>query len=152
MNDPYILQPNFHPYKLGQIKNSSEMMLLGDAAEIGNVFGPGGTWASTANYFGIQGNDAFYCQQSLTLRQAQQFFPAGRDSGTNQDWPTYSAFYASATGNQLRFRHVNNTQMNMLFADGHAAPFHFNRPGFGGTDLQFKNFIPDPMQPNILTP
>lgn len=141
------------PYKLSQITRSSEMILLGDSAEIGNVFGPGGTYATTANYFALQGASTSYCQQWATLLQAQTFWPTGIDAGLNQDFTTYAAMETStgpngATGNQLRFRHANNTRMNCLFADGHAASFHFSRVGFGGTDLQFSNFIPDNFDPN----
>ena len=151
-NRPNAAVPNFSQYRFSQIRRSAEMMLLGDAAQIGNVFGQPGTWATTADYFGIQGNDAFYCQQSLTLQQAHQYFPNGISAGTNEDFPSYAAFYASASGNQLRFRHLNNRQMNVLFADGHAGSFYFKHAGFGGTDLKFRNFIPDPILPNVLAP
>jgi prepilin-type N-terminal cleavage/methylation domain-containing protein/prepilin-type processing-associated H-X9-DG protein len=141
------------PYKLSQIPRSSEMILLGDSAEIGNVFPAGGTYASTANYFALQGASTSYCQQWATLLQAQTFWPTGIDSGLNQDWTTYAAMETAAgpngaTGNQLRYRHANNTRLNCLFADGHAGSFRWSRAGFGGTDLQFKNFIPDNFDPN----
>jgi prepilin-type processing-associated H-X9-DG protein len=38
---------------------------------------------------------------------------------------------------------MHNTQANALFADGHAASFVFKRRGYGGTDMQYKNFILD---------
>jgi prepilin-type processing-associated H-X9-DG protein len=46
-------------------------------------------------------------------------------------------------GNDLRFRHIGNTQMNALFFDGHVDSFHYKHPGTGGTDLQWKNFVLD---------
>jgi prepilin-type N-terminal cleavage/methylation domain-containing protein/prepilin-type processing-associated H-X9-DG protein len=141
------------PYKLSQIPRSSEMILLGDSAEIGNVFGAGGTYACTANYFALQGASTSYCQQWAVLTDAETFWPTGIDAGLNTDWTSYAAMETTtgpngATGNQLRFRHVNNTRLNCLFADGHAGSFHWSRPGFGGTDMQFKNFIPDNFDPN----
>jgi prepilin-type N-terminal cleavage/methylation domain-containing protein/prepilin-type processing-associated H-X9-DG protein len=143
-----------YPYKFSQIPRSAEMMLLGDAAEIGNVFNfyPG-TYAATANYFALQGASTSYAQQWATLADAWAQWPDGIDAGLNLDWKTYTAMENAtgpngSTGNQLRFRHIQNTTMNVLFADGHAGSFHFNRPGFGGTDLQWKNFIPDNFDPN----
>jgi len=146
-------KPTLSPYKFSQIPRSSEMVLLGDSAEIGNVFGPAGTYACTANYFALQGASTSYCQQWATLPQAIQSWPSGIDAGLNKDWSTYVAMENAtgpngSTGNQLRFRHNNNTTMNVLFADGHAGSFHWKRSGFGGTDLQFKNFIPDDFNPD----
>ena len=144
--------PPFHPYKLSEIRRSSEMMLAGDSAEYGNVFGQAGTFACTANYYALQSASTSYCQKWATLPVAVQSWPTGIDAGMNKDWVSYAVFYAStgpngSTGNQLRFRHNNNTTMNTLFADGHAGSFHWRRPGFGGCDLQFKNFIPDDFNP-----
>jgi prepilin-type processing-associated H-X9-DG protein len=50
-----------------------------------------------------------------------------------------------AAATDIRFRHLNNRQANAVFVDGHAAGFRWNRPGLGGSDLQFKNFILDDM-------
>lgn len=141
-----------NPYKYSQIPRSSEMMLLGDSAEIGNVFTFQGTYAAVANFFALQGASTSYCQQWATLQQAEISWPNGIDAGLNQDWTRYSTMESAtgpngATGNQLRFRHLNNTIMNVLFADGHTDSFHYKRPGFGGCDLQFKNFIPDNFNP-----
>jgi prepilin-type processing-associated H-X9-DG protein len=33
-----------------------------------------------------------------------------------------------------------------LFVDGHVDSFRWQRPGFGGSDLQFKNFILDDLR------
>jgi len=82
------------------------------------------------------------------LQQAQTRWPNGPDAGMNRDYATYLAMENDtgpngATGVDIRFRHINNTQGNALFADGHAEGFRWKRPGFGGSDLQFKNFILD---------
>lgn len=142
--------PNFTVYRLSGIKNSSDVMLLGDAAEIGNLFTAPNTWASGQNFYALQGPGEFYCTQSLDLQQAETLFPNGPDSGTNQDWPSYGALDTSANGNDLRFRHLNNKSMNALMADGHVESFHYNHTGFGGSDMKWKNIIPDPMLPNVL--
>lgn len=142
-----------YPYQFSQIPRSAEMMLLGDSAEIGNVFTGPNTWAAVANYFALQGASTSYAQQWATLSMAWAQWPDGIDAGLNKDWTKYTSMENAtgpngATGNQLRFRHIGNTTMNVLFADGHVGSFHFNRPGFGGTDLQWKNFIPDNFDPN----
>ena len=46
----------------------------------------------------------------------------------------------------MRFRHLGNTVANALFVDGHVGSFHWKRPGFGGSDLEFKNFILDDLR------
>jgi prepilin-type N-terminal cleavage/methylation domain-containing protein/prepilin-type processing-associated H-X9-DG protein len=142
-----------YPYKLSQIPRNAEMMLLGDSAEIGNVWTLPNTWACDANYYALQGASTSYAQQWATLAMAWAQWPDGIDAGLNKDWTKYTSMQNAtgpngATGNQLRFRHLTNTTMNVLFADGHVGSFHFSRPGFGGTDLQWKNFIPDNFDPN----
>ena len=49
----------------------------------------------------------------------------------------------------LRFRHNGNSQGNALFADGHARGLHYNRPGLGGSELRFDNFILDNMMQGL---
>jgi prepilin-type processing-associated H-X9-DG protein len=149
--------PPCHPYKYSQIPRSAEMMLLGDSAECGDVFGPLGTYAAYSNYFALQGVSTSYAQQWATLALAWAQWPDGIDAGLNVDWKNTTGMESAtgpngATGNQLRFRHLQNTVMNVLFADGHCGSFHFSRPGFGGTDLQWKNFIPDNFDPYPLNP
>ena len=46
----------------------------------------------------------------------------------------------------MRFRHLKNTTANALFVDGHVGSFHWKRPGFGGSDILFKNFILDDLR------
>ncbi len=149
------------PFKLAQIKRPAEIIMMIDAAQIGNQGLAGtsltGTWAADADVWLIQGENVQWnwfqpgwLNQPSLLAYCQTFFPNGPDAGLNQDWSTYdqmesasqpSAF--NARGSDLRFRHMNNTQANALFCDGHCGSFSFKHPGLGGSDLQFKNFILD---------
>ena len=135
------------PFKISQIKRASDIIMIMDAVQIGNEEGAN-TWAADADVWLIQGNSTSYCQNWATLQQAQTRWPNGPDAGMNRDYATYLAMENDtgpngATGVDIRFRHINNTQGNALFADGHAEGFRWKRPGFGGSDLQFKNFILD---------
>jgi len=57
---------------------------------------------------------------------------------------------AGAAAIDLRFRHLNNRRANAVFVDGHAGSFTWKKPGKGGSDLQFRNFILDNMYVNDL--
>jgi prepilin-type processing-associated H-X9-DG protein len=92
-----------------------------------------------------------YCQNWATLADCQQQFPQGPDAGLNKDYATDGAMIYDmgpngATGNIIRFRHMKNRIANALFLDGHVGSFHWSRPGFGGSDLQFRNFILDDLR------
>jgi prepilin-type N-terminal cleavage/methylation domain-containing protein/prepilin-type processing-associated H-X9-DG protein len=144
------------PYKVGMVKRPSDIIMVMDAAQIANegisTTAFTGTWMADADLWDIQ--SAF---QSNLLAHAYSLlqwyntnFPSGPDAGFNKDWQTYAQMtgaqvrtpYFSA-GNDLRFRHNNNSQSNALFFDGHCDSFHYKHPGTGGTDLQWKNFILD---------
>ncbi len=148
-----------HPFKIEQIKRPSEIILVMDASQIGNQgiakFNSNtylGTWAADADLNRIQGSlvqTQWPYHQNLLL-YAESY--GSVDAGLNKDYQTYYAMDTdtgpySATGNDIRFRHMNNTQANALFADGHTDSFHFKHPGYGGTDLQYKNFILDDYRP-----
>lgn len=135
------------PFKLAQIKRSSDIIMVMDAVQIGDTEGPG-TWASQADLWLVQGNSTGWCQNWATLQQCQSFWPNGPDAGLNKDYQTTNDMVGDtgpngATGVDMRFRHMNNTVGNALFCDGHAGSFHWSRPGFGGSDVQFKNFMLD---------
>jgi prepilin-type N-terminal cleavage/methylation domain-containing protein/prepilin-type processing-associated H-X9-DG protein len=144
------------PFKIEQIKRPSDIILVMDASQIGNqgigVYDSStylGTYCADAdlNYIQAEGEQNQWTAQPNPLLYAETNYP-GVDAGLNKDYPTYHAMYIDkgayyAEGNDIRFRHMNNTQANALFADGHADSFHFKHPGYGGTDLQFKNFILD---------
>ena len=141
------------PFKLEQIKRPGEIIMLMDAAQIGNQGLPAplsGTWAADADLWLIQGSNCQWQwpQPGGLLSYCQNTWPQGPDAGMNKDYGTYIQMESdtgpdNAFGNDMRFRHMNNTLANALFCDGHVESFHWKRPGSGGTDLQFKNFILD---------
>ncbi len=136
------------PFKLAQIKNASEMVLLMDAAQIGNQGAGGGykdVWAADADLTFLQGVN--YDCRKLNLEQMVALYPLGPDAGTNKDFALYVLLQTSSgpngsKGNDMRFRHMKNTQANALFADGRADVFHYKQPGPGGSDIQWRNLIP----------
>jgi prepilin-type N-terminal cleavage/methylation domain-containing protein/prepilin-type processing-associated H-X9-DG protein len=148
-----------YPFKIGQIKRPSDIIMVMDAAQIGEQDGPN-TWAADADIWLIQGT---YCQDwwyqtpgtggaGGSLVYCEETWPTGPDAGLNKDYATYLDMESDtgpnqAMGNDVRFRHMNNTAANALFVDGHCGTFHFNHPGYGGTDLQFKNFMLDDFRP-----
>jgi prepilin-type N-terminal cleavage/methylation domain-containing protein/prepilin-type processing-associated H-X9-DG protein len=135
------------PFKLAQVRRSSDIIMIMDAVQIGDEIGPN-TWSSDAKFWLLQGISTNYCHNWATLQQAQTQFPKGPDAGLNKDYINsgamlYDTGANGATGTDVRYRHMNNKQANAVFCDGHASSFHWTRPGFGGTDMQFKNFILD---------
>jgi prepilin-type N-terminal cleavage/methylation domain-containing protein/prepilin-type processing-associated H-X9-DG protein len=147
------------PYKIGMVKRPSEIMMAMDAAQIateGLPTGLTGTWMADADVWNIQNGFQSNLLAHSTNLIGWYMSPTGGgmingpDAGFNKDWQTYSQMTSMratspyfSLGNDLRFRHLNNTQMNALFFDGHCDSFHYKHPGSGGTDLQFKNFILD---------
>lgn len=135
------------PFKVAQIRRPSDTIMMMDAAQIGNQGVP---WSSDADLWLIQGSyvqDQWF-QPGGLLAYCVQNWPQGPDAGMNKDYATYADMESDtgpndAMGNDLRFRHMNNTQANALFCDGHCETFHWKHPGTGGTDLQFRNFILD---------
>jgi len=154
--------PGAIPMKAGQVKRPSEIIMLGDAALIGNeglnTTTYTGTWQADADFWGLQANlwQLYWPTPAGILASYQAAgFPQGPDAGLNQDWPSDKIMSATtgpngSSGNDLRFRHLNNTTANFLFVDGHVDTFHWKKPGSGGTDLQFKNFMLDDTRPNDL--
>jgi prepilin-type processing-associated H-X9-DG protein len=139
------------PFKLGQVRRSAEILMLMDSSQFYNNGLGDNTWASFTTLWAMQAISTNYCQNWATLAEAQQQFPNGPDAGLNKDYKndgdmTYDTGPNGATGNNMRFRHMKNTVANALFLDGHVGTFHWKRPGFGGSDLQFKNFILDDLR------
>jgi prepilin-type N-terminal cleavage/methylation domain-containing protein/prepilin-type processing-associated H-X9-DG protein len=139
------------PLKVEQVRRPGDMIMIMDAAQIGNEGNINGTWATDADFWLLQGSyiqNLWFWPGGL-MNYCYQQYPQGPDAGLNQDWINYgdmeSASNASGTslGNQLRFRHLNNTTTNALFADGHAASFHYSHPGSGGCDIRWQNLILD---------
>ena len=147
--------------KLEQVKRPGEIIMLGDAALIANEGLSGslnGTWQSDADFWELQ-NDQCNLHWATPLSETMLIEglknPQGPDAGLNQDWQNYNAMEGASgannsLGNDLRFRHMNNTTANFLFVDGHVDTFHWKKPGSGGTDLQWKNFLLDDTRPGDL--
>jgi len=139
------------PYKLTQVRRSSEIIMLADAAQIGDELGFDNTWAADTTLWMIQSGSTNYCQNWATLADCEQQFPKGPDAGFNKDYLKIGAMQfdgdpSTGTASNLRFRHMKNTAANALFVDGHVGTFHWKHPGFGGSDLQFRNFILDDLR------
>jgi prepilin-type N-terminal cleavage/methylation domain-containing protein/prepilin-type processing-associated H-X9-DG protein len=145
------------PYKVGMVKRPSDIIMVTDAAQMAQEGLPTsstltGTWMADADLWNIQASfqSNLLANPFSLLSYYTKFYPNGPDAGANQDWQTYTQMTSFrvttpyySLGNDLRFRHMNNTQSNALFFDGHCDSFHYKHPGTGGTDLQFKNFILD---------
>jgi prepilin-type processing-associated H-X9-DG protein len=138
------------PFKVGQIRRSSEIIMIADAVQLGDGLGPANSWASQADLWLIQGDGTSWCQNWATLEQAQTQYPKGPDAGFNKDYATtadmLAAHKSGGAAIDIRFRHLNNRQANVLFCDGHVGGFTWKRAGLGGSDMQFKNFILDDMR------
>lgn len=139
------------PFKFEQIRRPSEIIMVMDAVQIGDGLGYQNTWTSHADLWLIQGDGTSWCQNWATLQQCTTMWPQGPDAGLNKDYANTGAMQYDtgpngAHGINVRFRHLRNRVANAVFADGHADSFHFTRPGLGGSDLQFKNFILDDMR------
>lgn len=135
------------PFKVSQITRTSDIIMIMDAVQIGDELGAD-TWSSDAKLWMIQGVSTNYCQNWATLQQCATNWPQGPDAGMNKDYDNSGAMQYDtgpngATGIDVRFRHMNNTEAHAVFCDGHAGVFHWKHPGFGGTDMQFRNFILD---------
>lgn len=133
------------PWRIGQIKNGSELILLMDAAQIGNQGLRPGVWAADADLTFLQGTN--YDCRTLNLDQMVAKYPQGVDAGMNKDYATYVHLQIDkgpngARGNDMRFRHLKNTQANALMGDGSARVFYYKRPGPGGCDIEWRNLIP----------
>lgn len=149
--------PNYFgavPFKLEQIKRPSDIIMAMDAAQIadeglGDTSGLTGRWETDADLWYFQQTN--YIESWLKpnlLGYLSTFWPNGPDGGLNKDWQKYSDMESatgpySSKGNDLRFRHMNNSQANALFCDGHCGTFNYKHPGSGNTDLQWKNLILD---------
>jgi prepilin-type N-terminal cleavage/methylation domain-containing protein/prepilin-type processing-associated H-X9-DG protein len=142
------------PFKLGQISRATDIIMVIDNVQFGDTMGPG-SWSSHADLWMIQGNGTSWCHNWATLAQAQSIWPQGPDAGFNKDYATVGDMFADTgpgggAATMVRYRHLNNKQANAVFADGHASSFRWNRPGTGGTELKFENFILDNMFTNDL--
>jgi prepilin-type processing-associated H-X9-DG protein len=64
--------------------------------------------------------------------------------GANIDPVTWDDI--NRTESFIRWRHMGNKQANFLFADGHAAPLRYSKNEIGGSELEWRNILPDNRQ------
>jgi prepilin-type processing-associated H-X9-DG protein len=138
------------PFKLTQVRRSAEIIMVADAVQIGDELGPN-TWAADTTLWMIQSGSTSYCHNWASLKDCETQFPKGPDAGFNKDYMNigsmqYDGDPTTGTAINIRFRHLKNTVANAVFVDGHVESFHWKRPGLGGSDLQFKNFILDDLR------
>jgi prepilin-type processing-associated H-X9-DG protein/prepilin-type N-terminal cleavage/methylation domain-containing protein len=131
------------PFRLNQIKRSSEIIMVADAVQFGDGNGPN-TWTADANLYALQSLSQFYCHNWATLADASRTsWGQGPQplAGRNVDFATRASM--TTTDISIRFRHNGNKQANALFADGHVDNFRWKRTGFGGSSLEWRNILLD---------
>lgn len=133
------------PYKLSQIKRSSEIIMVIDSVQWGDTLGTN-SWTADADIWLIQGDTTSWCHQWATLGKANEpNFPFRKpEAGNNRDIRTHAARRANDIG--IRFRHLGNRSANAVFVDGHVASFQWKRPGLGGSSLEWRNILLDDLR------
>jgi prepilin-type processing-associated H-X9-DG protein/prepilin-type N-terminal cleavage/methylation domain-containing protein len=125
------------PYKLSKIKRASELGLLFDGT-VNN--GDYGAW-SVAYAIDRKGKDrAPYLTDDYSLASnvdGSQPVDLMADTGVGGTAADTNTDSTKNPGN-VRFRHMNNTQANVLMADGHVQSFTFNKSN-KTSDLLRKN-------------
>jgi prepilin-type N-terminal cleavage/methylation domain-containing protein/prepilin-type processing-associated H-X9-DG protein len=127
------------PYKMGSIRNSSEIIMIFDGSQIqqtcdGNAFpvatglDQDGLYRNTAAQGRIWNN--FIASPGLDLSVAI-FTP-------NQDWQT-----GGSTRADIRWRHGRNDSANFLFADGHCETIRLKKNV--NADLRLRNLYVNPV-------
>lgn len=126
-------QPLLKPYKMGQIKRASEIVLIFDGAQItqqldGNCFAVATSLDQDGLYFastsGSKQWNYLLVKDGMNLDQAI-YTP-------NQDWPSGAANSAN-----IRWRHGKSDGANFLFADGHADTLRLKKNV--NADLKMRN-------------
>jgi prepilin-type processing-associated H-X9-DG protein len=96
---------------------------------------------------------AWWAGSWMTLNDpnmGQPWFPGtpGPNPGPNFDYPDRSGSFMGVNlengmEGQFRWRHLNNTTCNFLYVDGHAEGLKYRRFAYGGSELQWRNLLPD---------
>lgn len=113
------------PYKMAQVQHSSQIALIFDAS----VKGRGGLWTSSVCAFALDGG-RLYKGTFLTDQYAQDTDEPGingNDSVSLLPFPSGDAVFTNTDADKnygnIRFRHLDNSQANVLMVDGHVSPF-----------------------------
>jgi prepilin-type processing-associated H-X9-DG protein/prepilin-type N-terminal cleavage/methylation domain-containing protein len=102
------------PYKIAHILRSSEVVILMDGVQIGTNDN-----RAAATCFALDDLRA-YSQNFLLYDHPQAQNDQPINPGLNVDVPDWVG-----TAGNIRWRHLNNTAANFLFADGHVEPRRF---------------------------
>jgi hypothetical protein len=133
--DPAITivpKPNLKPYKLSKIKRSTEVVLIMDGAQIGQV--PGNPdpalWQSFAvadklDRYNLRSGGAPFSY--LWFDRASARPDTSIDPGPNADTSTEQPNDPNIPDRNIRWRHMANKQANFLFSDAHAEPRQLKR-------------------------
>lgn len=139
---PVAQRPLMKPFKMSQIRRSSDMAVIWDALQML-------TTANEGNSFAISNGidqDGFYrggSSEGRTFNFLLRNDTIAMDNAIwtpNKDYVSGPILGAYQIAN-LRWRHGNNDVINVVFADGHAETFRLrlNR----GADLKLRNFYVD---------
>lgn len=116
-----------HPYKLSEIKRSSEMALIWD----GSLEARNGSWNCSADTFQV---DGYRLIKGYYLTDDYAIDPSGINGNTPVDLTPQvgavspSDFNADTPANwgNIRFRHLEDSSANVLMVDGHVESFSYN--------------------------
>ena len=145
----------YKPYRLSEIKRSSEIVLIWDSPQLGDAWGPmmDGVYAADAQA-DMLGETDFYGPYWIGYPPPPwyPFAHTGPNPGANLDFPrekepVNGVYYFRTFGaennmvGQFRWRHMNNRVCNFLFADGHVGGMRYSRFDYGGSDLTWANLM-----------
>ena len=134
------------PYKIGQIKNSSEIVIAFDGSQYFQVAGiPNGN----AHPLGSGVDNWRFNPPTGDWGNAMLFPPPGAESWDNNygapvDAVTNADVISSFSGTQqqnVRYRHGRNNSANFLFCDGHVGSFQIKTISSGSTTTLTTNFL-----------
>jgi prepilin-type processing-associated H-X9-DG protein/prepilin-type N-terminal cleavage/methylation domain-containing protein len=152
--------PYMVPYHISRIQRSSDIILIFDGAVTSGSNnggqGNGGAWSANVEGGALDSSAIYgsgtYLTDNYSLAQFQPQYTAGHPitlSVPVQGWSDASDLNKDTYNNwgNIRYRHNNNTQTNVLFVDGHCGTFNLKSRGTSAnttTDLLRKNVNVNP--------
>jgi prepilin-type N-terminal cleavage/methylation domain-containing protein/prepilin-type processing-associated H-X9-DG protein len=142
------------PFKLTKLRRASDITLIFDAQVAANAWGPSfpGVQESYATAWCLGAAAGGAWGGGYLNMPIPSWYPhASPNPGPNMDIIDQSTSPPGATWRvtdgtvegQFRFRHMGNKVGNFLFADGHAAGLQYKRFAYGGSELEWRNLLPD---------